>query len=90
MRSTGFRSHPLEAMSVIGIESGHRDFHFRRGHMVHSVEELQERIAQLVSERQQLRTSGASRALLERNRVQLACSQWELGQALIERHLPAA
>ena len=52
------------------------------------VEELRERIAALVTPRQQLRRSGASRASLEENRRQLARSQSELGHALIELHLP--
>jgi hypothetical protein len=52
------------------------------------VEELSEHIARLVAERQQLRSAGASNASLERNRVELAHSQWELANALIERHLP--
>lgn len=51
------------------------------------VEELRERIAALVTRRQQLRRSGASRASLEDNRHQLARSQSELGHALIELHL---
>jgi hypothetical protein len=66
----------------------HRPFYFRRGHVGPCVEELQERIAALVRQRQQLRMSGASRALLERNRLRLARSQWELSHALIEKHLP--
>ena len=55
-----------------------------------SVEALTLRVAELVSERQQLRDRGASETALERNRIQLARAQWELGHALIERHLPAA
>jgi hypothetical protein len=50
------------------------------------VEELQERIAELVCERQDLRAFGASRVWLERNRAQLVRSQWDLSHALIERH----
>ena len=46
------------------------------------------RIAELVGERQELRDRGARHGALERNRVQLARAQWELGHALIERHLP--
>jgi hypothetical protein len=52
------------------------------------VEELQEQIAELVCERQDLRTFGASRASLEQNRLQLVRSQLDLSQALIERHAP--
>jgi hypothetical protein len=51
-----------------------------------AVEELQEQIAELVCERQDLRTFGASGASLEQNRLQLVRSQWDLAQALIERH----
>jgi hypothetical protein len=50
------------------------------------VEELQEQIAGLVCERQDLRTVGASNASLEQNRLRLVHSQWDLSQALIERH----
>lgn len=53
------------------------------------VEELQDRIAVLVAERQQLRAFGASRSWLEQNRLQLGDSQRQLCYALIERHLPA-
>jgi len=63
---------------------------FRRGRVGSGVEELQERITALVQQRQQLRMSGASRASLERNRLQLVRSQWELCHALIEQHLPQA
>jgi hypothetical protein len=50
------------------------------------VEELQDQIASLVCERQDLRAFGASRASLEQNRLRLVRSQWDLSQALIERH----
>ena len=46
------------------------------------------RIAGLVAERQDLRAREASIASLERNRLQIARAQWELGHALIERYLP--
>jgi hypothetical protein len=52
------------------------------------VETLQERVAALALERQELRVSGADPRALERNRVELARAQWELSHALIERHLP--
>jgi hypothetical protein len=55
-----------------------------------SADELAARIGSLVAERQQLRAQGASEASLERNRLQLARAQWELGHALIDRHLPAS
>jgi hypothetical protein len=50
------------------------------------VEELQEQIAGLVCERQDLRTLGATRASLEQNRLRLVHRQWDLSHALIERH----
>lgn len=53
-----------------------------------SVEALQEQIGALVARRQALRENGASKEALERNRLQLARSQWELSFALIERYLP--
>ena len=67
-----------------------RPARFRRRRAVPSVEALTLRVAELVSERQQLRERGASETALEKNRVQLARAQWELGHALIDRHLPAA
>jgi hypothetical protein len=67
-----------------------RPARFRRRRAAPSVEALTLRVAELVSERQQLRERGASETALEKNRVQLARAQWELGHALIDRHLPAA
>ncbi|HSB38254.1 MAG TPA: hypothetical protein VLD13_04125 [Gaiellaceae bacterium] len=67
-----------------------RPVRFRRSRRRASADELTARIAQLVSERQQLRERGASEASLERNRIQLARAPWELGHALIDRHLPPA
>jgi hypothetical protein len=64
---------------------GHRGVH----DSVAEVEELRERIGRLVCERQALRTAGASRASLERNRVRLAWSQSQLSHALIACHLAA-
>jgi predicted nucleotidyltransferase len=66
-----------------------RPARFRRRRAA-SVEALTLRVAELVSERQQLRERRASETALEKNRVQLARAQWELGHALIDRHLPAA
>jgi len=57
---------------------------------ISDVESLRERIGELVRERQELRTTGASRRSLEWNRVQLARRQSELGHALIEEHVAAA
>ena len=52
------------------------------------MEALTLRVAGLVAERQELRVRGASAASLERNRLQIARAQWELGHALIDRYLP--
>ena len=52
------------------------------------MEALTLRVAQLVVERQELRIRGASAVSLERNRLQIARAQWELGHALIDRHRP--
>jgi hypothetical protein len=71
-----------------GAHRGQRPFRRSRDQVGPGVESLQERIAVLVYERQRMRSSGASRAALERNRRQLVRSQWQLSQALIERHLP--
>jgi hypothetical protein len=46
--------------------------------------------AALVVERQQLRVGGAPVEELERNRLEIVQCQWELSQALIERHAPPA
>ncbi len=64
---------------------------FRRSRSRSSVEALTLRIAELVAERQELRDRGAGDSgdsSLERNRLQIARAQWELGHALIDRHLP--
>jgi hypothetical protein len=63
---------------------------FRRASKRPSVETLMDQIADLAAERQRLRDSGAAAAKLERNRIKLARSQWELSHALIERYLPVA
>ena len=51
------------------------------------VDRLRDRIGELVRERQELRTTGADRESLERNRIQLVRRQWELGRALIHHHI---
>jgi hypothetical protein len=66
-----------------------RTARFRRRRGAASVEALTLRVAELVAERQQLRDRDASDTALERNRIQIARAQWELGQALIDRYLPA-
>ena len=62
---------------------------FRRGHTRPTVETLLEQISGLAVERQRLRERGINGSRLERNRVKLARTQWELSHALIERHLQA-
>jgi hypothetical protein len=52
-----------------------------------SVETLLVRIDGLARERQELRGRRAPAPALERNRLALVRSQWELSYALIERHL---
>jgi hypothetical protein len=53
-----------------------------------TVETLTQHISMLATERQTLRTNGASEDALEHNRMEIAGAQWELSYALIERHLP--
>jgi len=65
-----------------------RPARFRRRRADSSVEALTLRISALVAERQELRHRGARASSLEKNRLQLARAQWELGHALIDRHLP--
>jgi hypothetical protein len=62
---------------------------FRRGHSRPTVEVLLEQISGLTAERQRLREQGTGGSRLERNRVKLARTQWELSYALIERYLPS-
>ena len=74
-----------------GTSLGHlRPARFRRSRATASVEELSARLGDLVAERQELRARSASAKALERNRVQIARTQWELSQMLIDRYLPAA
>jgi hypothetical protein len=65
-----------------------RPSRFRRVNRRESVEGLMELIGELTAERQRLRDKGAAAGKLERNRVKLARTQWELSHALIERYLP--
>jgi hypothetical protein len=66
-----------------------RPSRFRRVNRRESVEALMELIGDLTAERQRLRDTGAAPGKLERNRVKLARTQWELSHALIARYLPA-
>jgi hypothetical protein len=54
-----------------------------------TVESLSDEIRGVVYERQTLRSVGASREELERNRSELVRLQQALVQALIRRHIPA-
>jgi hypothetical protein len=54
-----------------------------------SVEALDARIQRLVFERQLLRSEGAGRSALERNRQEICRLQHALSLALIARHHPA-
>jgi hypothetical protein len=63
-----------------------RPSRFRRSHSRPSVEDLLAQIAALTAERQKLREEGATAARLERNRLKLVRTQWELSHALIERY----
>ena len=59
-------------------------------HQPESVETLQSTLEVLVRERQQLRSTGADRQELERNRAAIVNHQHELGVALIARYAPQA
>ena len=63
-----------------------RRWRVRRTRSSLSVESLVVRIAELVAERQELRSGGATPAAIERNRLAIARAQWELAHALIDRH----
>jgi hypothetical protein len=80
MRSTG---DPRNPVNMTPVESGPTT---TQRHET-AVEELEDRIAALVAERQKLRAVGAGRRWLEHNRLQLGQSQRQLGHALIARHL---
>lgn len=54
-----------------------------------AIQELRDRIAALVAERQHLRAFDAGRSWLEQNRLELGHSQRELSHALIQQHRPA-
>jgi hypothetical protein len=56
-----------------------------RGRNPLPVEALQDLLGGLLRERENLRTSGAKRAL-ERNRREIVRVQWDLTRALVERY----
>ena len=54
------------------------------------LETLKSQHAELVDERQRLRSDGATAADLEHNRLAIVNCQWDLSRALIARYLPPA
>jgi hypothetical protein len=65
-----------------------RPIRFPRRRTSPTVESLTQQLRGLTCERQDLRASNAGAVALERNRVAIARTQWELSYALIERYLP--
>lgn len=63
---------------------------FRRIAAPRPVEELQARLDRLAADRQRLHLERAGAAALERNRIEIARTQWELSYALIDRYAVAA
>jgi hypothetical protein len=55
---------------------------------VAEIEQLNEEIRTLVRERQDLRTRGADRAELERNRQRIVSCQWRLAHAFSAHYTP--
>lgn len=70
-----------------GTSLRQRPARFRRSRVSATAEELGTRLEILVAERQELRRRAASARSLERNRLQIARTQWELGHVLIDTHL---
>jgi hypothetical protein len=60
----------------------------RVNHADSTVESLSAEIQRLVSERQELRSNGASEAELEQNRRRLTDAQTRYSRLLIQRYLP--
>jgi hypothetical protein len=58
------------------------------GHAPLPVEALRDVLGKLVREREELRSAGADRADLERNRIAIVNAQWDLSRALIARYHP--
>ena len=54
------------------------------------IEQLNEEIRALVRERQDLRTRGAAREELERNRERIVSCQWRLAHAFSAHYSPGA
>ena len=79
-----FELAPIETVTMTAL----RPTAIRRLPARETVESLTQRISALTTERQTLRTNGASETALESNRVLIARAQWELSYALIERYLP--
>jgi hypothetical protein len=52
-----------------------------------TVEDVAEEVGRIVSERQELRASGADDRALEANRLRLVAAQADLTRLLLERHL---
>jgi hypothetical protein len=57
-------------------------------HSAPNVHTLERALADLVLERQRLRTEGAERPELERNRREIVARQQDLSDALIEQYAP--
>jgi hypothetical protein len=71
-----------------GTSLRQRPARFKRSRVSATAEDLGARLETLVAERQELRRRSASPRSLERNRLQIARTQWELGHVLIDTHLP--
>ena len=61
---------------------------FARRNRARSVEQLLTELASLAGERQSLRAGEAGASDLERNRLAIVRTQWDLSHALIARHRP--
>ncbi len=81
---------PMMTMEMSTVLRPATPTRFRRGRAHHTVEALLDEIGGLTAERQRLRERGVDAVRLERNRVKLARTQWQLSHALIERYHHAA
>jgi hypothetical protein len=68
----------------------HTPRRFPRPATLRPIEELLVRLGELAAERQRLRIDYATDATLERNRIEIARTQWELSYALIARYVDTA